>query len=297
MTSGHGALVNSVLGPGTGLPEPTWVTQGSTPSPAQAGLNVGAAICAAILAALAALFTLGGALPAGLLALEAALSVPIIDWTTVANELFWLRKTLIDEENLLQNVLVMGGLAYPPPVMLGAQVNSMGNNITLPATDLTPPLNPGISPVPNITGVPLCKSNELTTQGIDITFVPPSYPRWLDKTSTVSPHADLNFAVFPLTIPTETKKTENPIPANLYPQTFVNGLGLKNGGIVSAEPYPSSNLFFGDAVSNAVQLIADGPSKLPDYNLDGDRGYGWLAWNAAAGSNPVNLPVQDVQEV
>ena len=70
-----------------------------------------------------------------------------------------------------------------------------------------------------------------------------------------------------------------------------------NGGIVNSEPYPSSNLFFGDAVSNAVQLIADGGLKLPDYNLDGDRGYGWLAWDAVAGSNPFNLPVQDMQEV
>ncbi|BAU55143.1 hypothetical protein [Mucilaginibacter gotjawali] len=297
MTSGHGALVNSVLGPGTGMPEPSWITQGSTPSPAQAGLNVGAAICAAILAALAALFTLGGAFAAGLITLEAALSVPIIDWATVANELFWLRKTLIDEENLMQNILVMGGLAYPPPVMLGAQVNIMGNDVTLPATDLTPPLNPSVSAVPNVTGIPLCKSNQLTTEGISATFIPASYPRWLDTKSTVAPAADLNFAVFPLAIKTETKATDNPIPPNTYPQTFVNGFGLKNGGIVTAEPYPTSNLFFGDAVSNAVQLIADGPSKLPDYNLDGDRGYGWLAWDAVAGSNPFNVPVQDMQEV
>jgi len=296
MTSGHGALVNSVLGPGTGMPEPTWITQGSTPSPAQAGLNVGAAICAAILAILGALLTLGGDLVGGLATIEAALSVPIIDWGTVANELFWLRKTLIDEENLMQNILVMGGLAYPPPVMLGAQVNIMGDNITLPATDLTPPFDPSISPVPNVTGVPLCKSNELTTQGIDIAYVPPSYPRWLDTKSTVAPSADLNFAVFPLMIGTETKATNNPIPPNIYPQTFVNGFGLMNGGIVNSEPYPSSNLFFGDAVSNAVQLIGDGGSKLPDYNLDGDRGYGWLAWDAVAGSNPFNLPVQDMQE-
>jgi hypothetical protein len=296
MSSGRGALGSNFVGAGTGMPEPTWITSGGTPTPAQGGLNIGAAICAAILAILGALAALGGDFYGGLLALDAALSVPIINWATVNNELFWLRKTLIDQENLMQNALVMAGLAYPPPVMLGAQTNIDGTDVTLPVTDLTPPLDPSISPVPNVTGVPLCKSNELTTEGIDITFVPPSYPRWLDTTSQAGPFADLNFSSFPLTIKAETPATKNPIPVNLYPQTFVNGFGLKNGGIVSGGAFPSSNLFFGDAVSNADQLIADGGSKLPDYNLDGDRGYGWHAWEPVATSNPFNVPVQVVQE-
>ena len=296
MSAGRGALGSNVVGQGTGMPEPSWITSGSTPSPAQGGLNIGAAICAAILAIFGALAILGGDFVGGLAALDAALAVPIIDWATVNNELFWLRKTLIDQENALQEALVLGGLAYPPPVMLGVQVNIQGTDTTLPATDLTPPLDPSVSPVPTVTGVPLCKSNSLSSGGTDVTYVPPAYPHWLDTTSQLGAFADLNFAAYPLSIKTEEPATKNLIQAGVYPQTLVNGSGLQNGGIVNNEPYPSNYQFFGDAVSNAVQLIADGGAKLPDYNLDGDRGYGWLAWDPAAGSNPFNPPVLDVQE-
>jgi hypothetical protein len=239
---------------------------------------------------------LTGDVVGGLAALGAALEAPIINWGDVANELFWLRKTLIDQENALQEALVLAGLAYPPPVMLGVQVNIMGTDSTLPATDLTPPLDPSVSPVATVTGVPLCKSNSLTTQGIDVVAVSPGYPRWLDTNSQVGPFADLNFAVFPLAVKGELPLTKDLVQPSLYPQTFVNGSGLQNGGVLNHGPYPTSDLFFGDAVSNAVQLIGSGGGKLPDYNLDGDRGYGWLAWDPASGSNPFNPPVQDVQE-
>ncbi|MBS1530376.1 MAG: hypothetical protein JSU01_08725, partial [Bacteroidetes bacterium] len=220
----------------------------------------------------------------------------IIHWHTVANELFWLRKTLIAQQNALQEALVLGGLAYPPPVMLGTEVNIMGTDSTLPATDLTPPLDPDISPVPTVTGIPLCKSNSLTV-GTNFAARGKSYPTYLDKTSTIAAAADLNFAVYPLTIQTETPSTQNPIAPNLYPNTFVNGLGLLNGGVLNLSPYPSNYESFGDAVANADQVVESRGWGLPNYNLDGDRGYGWKDWNPQTGSNPVVLPVVDVQEV
>jgi hypothetical protein len=108
--------------------------------------------------------------------------------------------------------------------------------------------------------------------------------------------ADLNFISFPLTIKAETPATSNLVQAGIYPQTIVNGSGLTNGGVLHNGPYPTSDLFFGDAVSNAVELIAAGGSKLPDYNLDGDRGYGWLAWDPKTGTNPFTPPVVALQE-
>jgi hypothetical protein len=296
MTSGRGAVGTNVVGPGTGQPEPSWISSGGTPSPSQAGVNVGAAICAALLAIFGILSILTGDFVGGAAALAAALNAPIIDWPTVANELFWLRKTLIDQENALQEALVLGGVAYPPPVMLGTVVNIMGMDETLPGTDLTPPFNPDISPVPTVTGIPLCKSNSLSS-GENAAGSKKSYPAYLDATSTIAPVADLNFGVYPLNIQTETPSTRNPITPNLYPNTFVNGLGRLNGGMLNPTAYPSSYESFGDAVSNANQVLDAGGAGLPEFNLDGDRGYGWKDWNPQAGSNPFTLPVLDVEEV
>lgn len=51
--------------------------------------------------------------------------------------------------------------------------------------------------------------------------------------------------------------------------------------------------FFGDAVSNALQIFAANAVNLPSYNLDADRGYGWLGWHPAPGTQPVTPPVSD----
>ena len=41
-----------------------------------------------------------------------------------------------------------------------------------------------------------------------------------------------------------------------YADQVVDGAGLQNGGMLNGNTFPSANLFFGDAVSNAQQLIA-----------------------------------------
>jgi len=296
MTSGRGTMINTWPGPGTGMPEPAWVTSGSTPSPSQAGLNVGATVCGILLAILSVLAFVTGNVVAGLAALAAALSENVVNWADVNNELFWLRKTIFDQENSMQKALVMAGLAYPPPVMLGTQTNVDGTTVTLPWTDLTPPLDPNVTPIPFVTGVPLCKSNLLSSGGSDAAAIVPAYPRWLDTRNTVAPAADLNFAVYPA-VNGETPPAKDLIQGGIYPQTLVNGLGLLNSGLTAAGAYPSGYRSFGDAVSNANQVIGSPGAALHNYNLDGDRGYGWHAWDPAAGSNPFNPPVQDVPEV
>jgi hypothetical protein len=280
MTSGSGPMCNNPIGapPTTCLTPPSWITSGSSPSPQQAGLNVPGAVCAILLAILALLEFLTGNFPAGMAALIAAINAPIIDWATVRCELFWLRKSLVDAENALRDALVQGGLAYPPPAKLGT-IDPNGK--TLPATDSTPQ-----------NGVPFCRSNALSGAG---TGNDTRYPHTMDTTNPQASVADLNFASYPNT-PLEAPTTRNLIPANMYPNFVVNASGLQNGGVLIDGTYPSRYQFFGDAVSNAMQVIQNSGVSLPDYNLDADRGYGWKAWTPKSGTTPDTPPVVDVQE-
>jgi len=198
MTSGFAVTAENPTGTPTGQPEPSWIVSGSTPSAAQAGFELGATICDLILAWFGALFTFGASL---------VTFVPSIDWSTVANESFWIRKILADQENLLRDILVWTGLGYPPPVLLGV---IDPNGTTLPVTDLTNFTNPQIpSPtpsgnVPTTSGAYLCKTNGFTVELRD------SYPRRLDL--TVQGRADLNFDSFPISVGPELPTTDNANP-------------------------------------------------------------------------------------
>jgi hypothetical protein len=292
MTGGGGIVGNNPTGIPTGQPEPSWVSSGSTPSPQQAGLSVGGAICAVILAIAAIFLTLTGNFVAGMAALLAAINAPIIDWSQVANELFWLRKTVVDQENALRDALVYSALAYPPPVLLG-MIDPDGN--TLPATDLTEGQSLPATNVPATQGVPLCKTNVMSQPDNDRKLN--LYPHGLDTTSSASPTADLNWVTYPTLIPGETPATDNLIPAGEYPNSLIVSNGaVANGGIMAAAAFPTAVVLFGDAVANAVQLITDQAKGLPDYNLDADCGYGWQTWDPQTGSNPFNPPVAAVQE-
>ena len=294
MTSSSGVVGNNPTGVPTGQPEPGWVASGGSPSPTQAGLSVAGTICAAILAIVGLVLILVGDVPLGLAALVAALNAPIIDWSTVANELFWIRKMVVDSENMLRDALVLGALAYPPPVMFGA-VDANGN--TLPATDLTGGLSLPTTNVPTTQGTPLFKTNNLTS-GEEFTAarpISPSYPRGLD--TSVQGAADIDFDSFPQSVG-EQPLTDNIIAAGLYPNAMIqSGATVMNGGIMGApSTWPTADQFFGDAVANAVQMIAQQASGLLDYNLDGDRGYGWQTWDPQPGSNPSSPPVVAVNE-
>ena len=279
MTSGRGPLGVNAIGaaPTNCLSAPTWISSGSAPSPQQAGLNTGGAVCAAILAILALLAFALGDIPAGLAALAAAFNAPIVDWGTVRCNLFWIRKMLTDAENGLRDLVVTSGLAYPPPGKLGV-VGPNGN--TIPAVDKTPP-----------NGIPLCKTNSLSAAR----FTPATYPHLMDTSNPQSP-PDTNFAAFPM-VGAEAPTTAEQIPADKYPDFVLNGAGLQNGGLMTDGVFPTRNAFFGDAVSNALDVLSKvSGGKLPDYNLDGDRGYGWKGWHPASGSEPSVPPVQAQQD-
>ncbi len=280
MTSGSGPMGINVVGTPSAscATPPSWISSGSAPTPAQAGLNSSGATCAEILAILALLFFCFGDIPSGLAALGAALAQPIINWGVVTCNLFWLRNTLVTAENGLQNALVAGGLAYPQPAKLGTIDAS---NQTHPAVDLSAP-----------TGVPLTKTNAFGVQPPPSVEVPGifGYPRVMDASVTAP---DLNFGAFPKT-KVEDPATINTIAPSHYPNFVVNGAGLLNGGMLVAGPFPSRDVSFGDAVANALQAIKS--DKLQDYNLDGDRGSGWTGWHPASGSLPSAPPVNAVHD-
>jgi hypothetical protein len=283
MTSGSGPMCDNPLGapPANCTTPPSWISSGSTPSPQQAGVNPAGAACAILLAIFALLLVLCGDLPGGMAALIAALEAPAIDWATVACNLFWLQKTLVDAENALRDALIKGGLAYPPPDKLGT-VDV--NNMTHPALDLTPP-----------NGIPLTQSNALSADAPAALFGGVRYPRVMDATNPKGPRADLNFNAYPPTA-SEQPSTENLMPIAKYPNFVVDASGLQNSGLMTDGTFPTRLVFFGDAVANALQLITQGPGKLPDYNLDGDRGDGWEAWHPQPGTVPATPPVVAVQD-
>jgi hypothetical protein len=302
MTSGTGPFNNNLLGmppSGCGTSPPSWLTSGGSPSPSQAGLNTGGAVCAAVLIILALLDLFSGNLPGALAALAAAMAAPVVDWSTVACNLYWATNTLLTDENALRDTLVFLALAYPAPVLLGGtDVN--GN--TQPATDLSP--DPNLQQAPSqptgnvapTQGVPLTRSNSLRP-GQD----PDLYPAAMD--TSVQSLADLDWLVYPFppvpptigappgpSVPTETAPTDDLLKAGNYADT-VFAAPVANGGITAAGgSFPTLDKTLGGAVANAKEALAS-PGKLADFNLDADRGYGWLGWHPTSGSDPTTPPV------
>jgi hypothetical protein len=165
-------------------------------------------------------------------------------------------------------------MAYPPPEKLGTiDVNGK----TQPASDWT------IGP-----GVPLCRTNSKLPLG--------QYPKRMDETFIVP---GFHYPFFPpATVLVEDPPTKNLVPDLVldekYPNFVVNGSPAPPGGGIMFDqvtPALSTNTFFGDAVSNAFDVIKDEANGLQHFNLDADRGYGWKTWNPAAGSVPANPPV------
>jgi hypothetical protein len=137
----------------------------------------------------------------------------------------------------------------------------------------------------------LCKTNAFTSGAVDsFRPIPASYPRALD--TSVQTTADLDYASFPQS-GGEQSLTDDLIAANLYPNAMIqSGATVMSGGVLGGpSTWPTRDQFFGDAVANAVQIIAQQAKGLLDYNLDGDRGYGWQTWDPEPGSNPYNPPV------
>jgi hypothetical protein len=142
----------------------------------------------------------------------------------------------------------------------------------------------GVQPVMDASNTPLTRSRR-----------DDRYPLRMDGANGVP---DLNFGKYP-GVPLEEDRTEAwRLPSGISPEQYpdlvlvIDGLGSLNGGMVTDNgTFPSRDVAFGDAVTNAVELITTDGQNLVDYNLDGDRGYGWKTWHPKEGTNPANPPV------
>jgi hypothetical protein len=238
--------------------------------------NVGEVICGAILAILgvAAFFLGGGIVGAGAVAGGVALMVDgeeQLNWDELDCQLYWLSVYLFNGFEALHKLTVLAALQHPYPADLAsspgplkfsiADLNypvfgDMCRSVGLSST-LTPwmcnLLDPGMGSDPST---------------LDWTL----YPKWAYET----PASNVwNMGVW------------SPEGTNWWPDSFVdNNLGRNPGGsdvtIAPASfnsgvaaPFPAS-------IDVAVGLITTPAAKLPNWNLDGDRGLGWLTWTLKA---------------
>jgi hypothetical protein len=246
--------------PPTCTEEPEWVSSGgSPPTPTKtSGGSTGSSVALAILAVLAFLtgnWVAGIAAIAG--AIAAAKSHQEIDWDQLRCNLFWQRHHLVEIEQAIRDGLVIAGLAYPAAHQLG-QIGPDGN--TTPTDGL------------NDSGRALCHtpSDERGPFQMDASQGPP----------------DLNWANFPAS---QVEKPDAPHlqPSHVYADQIISGMGLQNGGMAADDgSFPSRMVLFGGAVANAVSVIQTEAMTLVDYNLDGDRGYGWKCWRPKVGTEP-----------
>lgn len=290
--------------PGGTTNPPAWVTMsgGTPPPPVQGGPSTGATVCGVLLAILSGLAFLCGDLAGGAAALVGAIlefeSGHGIDWNAVQNDLYWLTSTLQQIQQGLFQALAIGGLGYPVPALLGG--NTTGS--FMPVS-------------PSMLGLTFGPAKEQDNHAL-IRLNPTvevargqAYPMQMDQTppttgSTLG--ADAFYQFYPGALGGDNTQVEQPAladfppnttvsastgfqPSSLYPELVVDQSPAVGEGLFTPVTFPSNNLYFGDAVSNALLLLHQTPGKVPDYNLDGDRGYGWLNWNPQAPKIPVHL--------
>jgi hypothetical protein len=273
MTSGEGPLCLGTLGPPPAdcTSEPSWVgSGGSPPAPTEEqGGNTGSSVALAILAIL---LLLTGNWAAGLAAIggaiAAAKSHTSIDWGQLRCNLYWQRHQLFEIEQGIRDALIVAGLAYPQPHQLG-MVDDAGQIV--PSDGITK------------SGHPLTR-----------TMHTDRYPMVMDDAQNGMP--DLNWPNFPASA-VEQKGTLDLQDGHVYADHVIDQVGVQNGGVFNGGTYPTRGVNFGGAVANAADVIRKDAANLPDYNLDGDRGYGWLSWRPKIGTKPKDGTVADEQVV
>ena len=253
---------------------PSWVTDhGSPPSP-QSGPSVTDVLVGIIYAICALIDFLFGSWEDGVALIKNAVSHvgPQTDWDQLQCNIYWSRWILLNEGTAAVKALINLALAYPAPGMLGT-VDA--NGVTHPAVDPT-----GSNPVP------------LTQSHASAVVSAPTYPHRMD--TSVANLADLDFTTFPVSA-LEIPATMDFPAAGVYADTVIDGSGLQNGGMLAGDVFPSANQFFGDARSNAGQLLSVNGQGLPGFNLDADRGYGWKTWTAAVNTFPGSGEIDNPQ--
>lgn len=273
MTGGRRPMCSKPLDPppaGCETP-PSWVTSGGTPPSADPDQFVDDSKTATkiVLAILAVLLFLGGLIGAGIAALIAAIEMDPVEWGKLRCHLYWVRYFLFQTEKAIRDLLLWATMIYPQPEDLGAPTPE---GPTAPATDTR--------------GFELCK-----------TQVREGFPRQMDGTASYPP--DVGFVEYPAS-PVEGPQTATFPHGGRYPDFAIEDPGWvpTNGDMTKAVPsdFPARTVggkpaWYGNCVLNAVAVIGSDGKTLVDFNLDADRGYGWMAWRHLAGTFPSAPPI------
>jgi hypothetical protein len=253
---------------------PDWVIKESA-SPAAPSPR---SLLAAILAFFFALFGgLAGSLGALLGTVGTVVHASDEFWDEVRCLVYWAQYMLFKSEDEVLTFLHTSALGYPMSRHLGFPVDQDGN----------------FAPAADETMRPLTKTGSPGNL----------YPHAMDgQGPAVFSTPDLLYLSFPQ--PAAELPSQQIWPSfglDRYPNFALHGDGggwdLLNGGMMASVPFPSRldgagfPLWFGNAVDNAVQVIQQDADGLPDYNLDADRGYGWLVWEPAFGELPSRPPI------
>ncbi|HZZ62894.1 MAG TPA: hypothetical protein VFE63_17315 [Roseiarcus sp.] len=232
--------------------------------------NVGEVICGAILAALglASEFFGGGLIGAGAIAGGIALIVDgeeQLNWDELECQLYWLGVYLYNGFEALHKLTVLAGFQHPYPADLAASPG---------------PLSFGIADLNFPAFGDMCRSVSLYST------LTPWGGNLLDPGSGASAPGSLDWTQYPKWS-YETPVSNVWLWPNWWPDTFIDNNSNRNpGGSAITTPPSSFNAGvaapFPPSVPTAVQLITTPQTSLPNWNLDGDRGLGWLAWTLAA---------------
>lgn len=268
MTGGMPPMCSSPPGspPSDCTSPPDWVDSGGAPPETSPDDFVDSDKKATkiVLAILAVLFFLGGALAAGTAAAVGSAKTDPVRWDDLRCHIYWLRYFLYQMEKSMRDMLVWGTLIYPSTEDLNTSVTE------------EPPDGPPIATA-------YCKSRgdqdrypTQMTSDEAATFT--NYPSsLLEMPGTRSWPRSGDYPSVPLAggafTPVTRDMTIND-PANFPTKTA--------GGDVA---------WFGNSVINAVAVITSDALGLVDYNLDADRGYGWMVWSHAVGTFPSEPPI------
>lgn len=225
-----------------------------------------AEVCGIILAILGGLLLLAGGAALGGAAIAGAVALldcsNIVEWQKLRCQLFWYKTYLHNGLKGMNELLALTGLAYPYTEMLASD--------SIVSTLL---------PLPFESGPNLVKS-----RGRDQRY--PSKP-WDGELLTFNQRptaANPGFET-PLTVAYHSA---------VYPSFFIDDDAanpLPNGDVKTGGGFPDrsvdgSPVQFGNAVANAVDLLANLGVAHPSWNLDADRGLAAVVWRFKAGYDP-----------
>lgn len=187
------------------------------------------------------------------------------DWDKLNCDLYWLSVYLHNGLETLHRLTVFGGVQHPYSRDLDVdQLMLAFNGSQLPFTS-----GPAV----------------IRSRGIDSLRQP-----WGGVVST--------WGSYP-TDPTETPVFRVlPFGAGLWPNLAFDDIGVNPQVAdlrLAPDPWPvgSTKGSFGPGVQNALRVINQPVGTLPNWNLDGDRGLGWLTWTLKA---PYSVPVDAIPE-